>query len=352
MLILLICILSLSLLVFLILTVWDLVYAISLWISRIGIGRWEDRNEWKESVMNRTRKWLRHTPVAPSTDNRRFILLDILRGEYRSVSVQSWQVAGLLMGLGDEDSADYVKKHKKVFRNTPEVDEALLAYALKKNGALDRSSEERMLSLFGRYKDSGTIPYLSAFPNIRFVDTIGLACPFLYAIGLDSLAERQVEEYDRVLLDGVFPPHAFNLENGLPLGVFDWSRGMGWYILGLVESGRNEDRILKLAERMTGLQREDGSFGCFLFDLDSSKESSGTALAGILFVRAYRICGDKRFLDAARKAEGALMGMTRRNGVVDNAQGDTRGIGWYSSRFDRMPFAQGMTCYLSSLLEA
>ena len=81
MLILLICILSLSLLVFLILTVWDLVYAISLWISRIGIGRWEDRNEWKESVMNRTRKWLRHTPVAPSTDNRRFILLDILRGE-------------------------------------------------------------------------------------------------------------------------------------------------------------------------------------------------------------------------------------------------------------------------------
>jgi len=345
-------ILAVILLFLLLVTGWDAFRSLSVWAARIGIGRWERREEWKDAVRRRARKWLAHTPVVPKTDRRRYILLDILRGKYAAASIQSWQVAGLLMGLGKDDARSFADSHGHLFGNAPEVDEALLAYALKKKGLLEDSQEERILSLFQRYKDGGTVPYRQSLPDIRFVDTIGLACPLLYYDGLEAIADRQIAEYDRALLDGVFPPHAFSLDNGLPLGVYDWGRGVGWYILGLVESGCNEGRIIGLARRMTGLQRTDGSFGCFLFNPAASKESSATALAGILFVRAYEISGEKRFLEAARKAEGALMGMTRRNGAVDYAQGDTMGTGWYSSRFETMPFAQGMTCYLSSLLDA
>lgn len=45
------------------------------------------------------------------------------------------------------------------------------------------------------------------------------------------------------------------------------------------------------------------------------------------------------------------MKATRRDGTIDFAQGDTKGIGSYSQIFDRMPFAQGMGLYLSKTLD-
>ena len=53
----------------------------------------------------------------------------------------------------------------------------------------------------------------------------------------------------------------------------------------------------------------------------------------------------------AIKIEKALMKATRRDGTIDFAQGDTKGIGSYSQIFDRMPFAQGMGLYLSKTLD-
>ena len=76
-------------------------------------------------------------------------------------------------------------------------------------------------------------------------------------------------------------------------------------------------------------------------------ESSGTALLGFLLLTACRISGEERFLKAAFRAEKALMGVTRRNGVLDMCQGDTKGIGMYSDVWNLMPFAQGMALRLS-----
>ena len=126
---------------------------------------------------------------------------------------------------------------------------------------------------------------------------------------------------------------------------------MGWYILGLIESGCNEEMIVRLAEKLLHHQRNDGSFGCFVFNPASQKESSVTTLAGLLFLKAYGISEEVRFIHAAFLAEKALMSMTRRNGEIDYAQGDTKGIGMYSSRFDTMPFVQGMALYLSKQLD-
>ena len=339
------------LLVLLTLTGWDALCNLATWAARISIGRWPDREHWQEAVRGRARKWLKRMPAVPRTDSERYRLVDCLKGNGYSARIQSWQTAGLLMGLGPEDTRAYIAAHPEAACEQTGADGALLAYVLKKADCLTAEQEERFLLELLPQKSASTMPYRKELSDIRFVDTVGLVCPFLYACRQEEIAGRQIAGFDPYLLGGTFPPHAFRQDQGLPLGAYDWSRGTGWYILGLVESGRNEDRILRLADRMLPLQREDGSFGCRLFDPTSRKESSGTALAGILFVRAYELGADKRFLQAAAKAERALMRMTRRNGAVDYAQGDTLGIGVYSRRFDILPFAQGMALYLSKALD-
>lgn len=107
-----------------------------------------------------------------------------------------------------------------------------------------------------------TIPYRKTLPHIRFVDTIGLVCPFLHQCDFSDLAIRQIEEYDHCLWEEVFPPHAYDLASHKPLGVFDWARGWGWYVLGLIETADlpgNKKRILNLSNhlRLFRKQMED-----------------------------------------------------------------------------------------------
>ena len=326
------------------------------WQQRIHIGRWLDRKSWQQAVEKKAKSWLRHSPTTQVTDQSRLVLWDIIRGNYRSNTIQSWQDAGLLLGLDKEDAISYLKYHPQLFTSpTLEFDQALLAYALKKQGVLSTDKEERIRSLFQPYiQERITIPYRKQLPNIRFVDTIGLVCPFLHACEYSDLAINQIKEYDDFLLNGIFPPHAFNKTTKKPMGVHDWSRGMGWYILALIETDTlegNKERILRLADSLIPYQRTDGGFNCMIFNPQECFESSGTALIGLLFVKAYELSHHAEYLKAARTVEHSLMKATRRNGAVDHAQGDTKGIGFYSRFFSVMPFAQGMTLYLSKRID-
>lgn len=319
----------------------SLFHDLNTWQARIHIGRWNDRAEWQEALSEKARKWLRHIPTVPAP------------GRKGRETVRLWQIAGLLLGLDEADARGFLGRHPGCLDGDSElIEKAFLAYALKKKGLLPENAGKQLLSAVEAMAEkNGTIPYRKGTPDIRYVDTIGLLCPFLYSMGLDVLADRQLAEYDRVLYDGVFPFHAFNRKENLPMGVCDWSRGTGWYILGLLESDNNRDRILRLAERMRELQRADGSFGCFLFNPSSPRESSGTALAGLLFCKAYELSRDASFLESAERCARALMKMTRRDGALDCAQGDTLGIALYSTRFDILPFAQGITLLLLKQLD-
>lgn len=316
------------------------------WLARIHFGQWDNLGSWRKAVEKKSLCWLQCPPTIslPSINGR------ILKKRATS-SVQSWQTAGLVMGLDSEQVIKYAKKHIDRLTQCEDVEAALLAYAFKQKGILSLEAETLIRNRFAVYLDSGTIPYRSSHKDIRYVDTIGMICPFLYSSGMEALADRQLDEYDQALYNGIFPFHAFSLSTHLPMGVCDWSRGVGWYILGIIESGKQEVRILKLAEEMLSLQHPNGSFGCFLFNSGSRPESSGTALAGLLFVRAYQICKDPRFIIAAKKTELSLMRMTRRDGSVDYSQGDTEGIGTYSRLFGILPFTQGMTLLLSKRLD-
>ena len=325
------------------------------WQSRIHIGRWHDRKKWQKAIGKKAEAWLKHSPTVRVTNQHRLILFDILSGRFRSSTIQTWQTAGLLLGLDKSSAEKYVKTHPNLFTSKSVLPEDfLLAYALKKHGLLSDEQEKTILETCQDIKDVGTIYYRPWVKHLRFVDTIGMVLPLLHACGLDDLAKRQLEEYDKALLEGVFPAHAYDVEKKLPLGVFDWSRGIGWYILGLIETADmegNAARIVKLVNALLPLQREDGGFSCFIFNQQERMESSGTVLIGLLFVCAYQIMHDKRFLESAFKAEKALMKASRRDGALDNCQGDTYGIGYYSQIFSVMPFAQGLALKLSKQLD-
>ncbi len=323
------------------------------WQQRIHIGNWKDREIWQKAVEKKAKEWLLHSPTVRISDQNRLLLFDILCGKFRSKTIQSWQDAGLLLGLDDADAKLYIKTHSSLFQSK-NYDIALLAYALKKKNALTVNHENEIKKLFVEYsKNKKTIPYRNHIPHIRFVDTIGLVCPFLYICDLKDLASLQIKEYDKALLNGTFPFHAYNLIFDKPLGIPDWGRGLGWYILGLIETinlDNNKTRILQIAKQLYPLLRDDGGLSCMFFNPNERFESSSTTLAGLLFIKAFELSGKNEYLDAAKKIEHSLMRATRRNGAIDYAQGDTKGIGFYSRHFSTMPFAQGMTLYFSKEL--
>lgn len=330
---------------------FDLYNNFNTWQARIRIGRWNNRSLWRNAIERKARIWLKKMPLIPKSDNDRLVLIDIIRHDYYSKAVQSWQVAGLIMGLEVRDAVAYFESiHQLSDLTSSEIDFFFLVYALKSKGIIDVGIEEKLKNRIINSKQQ-TLPYRKALPDIRFVDSLGFACPLLYSLGMDSMADKQIEDFDRVLYNGIFPPHAVKLNDYLPLGAYDWGRGLGWYILCLIESGRHSERIIKLASQLLNYQKFDGSFGCFVFNPYSQKESSITSLAGLLFVKAYELNLEPSFLKAAIATENALMSMTRRNGAIDYAQGDTKGIGLYSYRFGTMPFVQGMTLALSKRLD-
>lgn len=196
--------------------------------------------------------------------------------------------------------------HKRKLADRP----IAIGVCLKKKDALYMETEKEIKEHFISYQQTEqTIPYRKTLPHIRFVDTIGLVCPFLHQCDFSDLAIRQIEEYDHCLWEEVFPPHAYDLASHKPLGVFDWARGWGWYVLGLIETADlpgNKKRILNLSNHLLPFQKADGGFSCLVFNPNERFESSGSALFGLLFVHAYRVSGDERYLNAAIKIEKHL----------------------------------------------
>ena len=92
--------------------------------------------------------------------------------------------------------------------------------------------------------NDGTVYYRSTIPSIRFVDTIGFICPFLTLYGSRfnkpeyiDLAVFQIKDYveNAFLTTPFIPAHAFNYKTKVPLGIYGWGRGLGWFILGIVD---------------------------------------------------------------------------------------------------------------------
>lgn len=356
----------------------DFYMMFSTWYSRIKIGRYKTVEDWIRKSERIVKKWIKKTPTVKKKDNSRYVLIDMLRGEYRSNTIQSWQEAGLLVGLEkvcvqENILPEFIEHKSGTWKNSPqEIDFAMLAFQFlktHKNPLEIKPAMDEMIRIIDSRCQGEFLWYRTYDKNHLYVDTVGLACPFLVLYGkiyglpkYMKFGLKQIKMYmSRGLLENyAVPCHAYDVNREMPLGVYGWGRGFGWLLLGVIESYSCldkkeipdwlEDLVQKLASTVLEFQHEDGGLGSNLA-IDASYDSSITAIGGYYLMNCYKELRNKQYFVGAQKAMNKLMSVTKRNGVLDLCQGDTKGIGLYSCHYDIMPFAQGIALALAKMIE-
>jgi unsaturated rhamnogalacturonyl hydrolase len=360
----------------------DLIPQFNTWQSRIKIGQFASKNDWQAKVFEISKKWIFKTPTIKLTDNSRLIIIDIIKGNYKKNAIQHWQEAALLLGLIEEFKSSKSETTKTIistyfdskinthgnWKNPPtEIDGVILAHALlsipmlnyEKNKPAFDAIYNLILSLKG---EDRTIAYKKHSKNFRYVDTIGFICPFLVAYGIKynneeaiSIALKQISEFNKygLLKDTYIPCHTYNIETKLPVGLFGWGRGLGWYAIGLIDAWNElpeshsskkqvEENVVQFAKMAMQFQQKNGGWHWLITNPSSQFDSSTAATLAWFLANAATIESiSKECLIAKDKALNYLQKVTRRNGSVDFSQGDTKGIGIHSQHFDILPFTQG-----------
>lgn len=354
----------------------DIIPIMKTWASRIHIGRYENKDIWKNAIAEKSIKWLNNTPKIKVTDNTRLVIIDKLKGNYSKSAIQHWQHAALLLGLnegGDNKANESIKKYLNShfdgngqWKEKPEfVDCSILSYAIMKYDTADKYKPsldytyELIKELVG---EDNTVKYRESMPNYRYVDTVGFISPFLVRYGLKyndekaiELGIKQITEYYKYGFDSEsnIPFHAYDVNNKYKLGLCGWGRGLGWFAIGLIDAwielpSSNEYKnvlekiVIKYANTILKLQLDNGGFGWTVTRKETRIDSSTTATLAYFLICASEIKEiTESCLEGYNKAIKYLMSVTRKNGEVDFSQGDTKDIGVYSMLFDILPFAQG-----------
>ncbi|PEB56278.1 hypothetical protein CON65_16095 [Bacillus pseudomycoides] len=352
------------------------------WLSRIKIGRYTDKNTWNTSITSRGVKWLNKTPKIKVTDNTRLVVIDMLKGNYTRSVIQHWQEAALILGISEylkynddkEVKNEVVKFLDSKFdcdgqwiTKPQHVDGAILAYAVMKFDFTDTDKYKNALDdtwkmIKDHIGEDGTVGYRKSMQGYRYVDTIGFICPFLVAYGIRyhkdeciGLAVKQITEYEQhgMLDTHYIPSHAYKLGDKIPVGLYGWGRGLGWFAIGLIDAWNElpqdnkykcvlEKCIKRFAKAVMSFQQENGSWNWIVTRAECRPDSSTTATLGWFMLNASKIEGiSNQCLDSTDKAINYLMKVTRRKGAVDFSQGDTKDIGVYSMLFNILPFTQG-----------
>lgn len=349
------------------------------WFGRIKIGTITDDSEWEKSTEKVIEKWLDSgTPKVPINENRRLKLVSGIKNIGTVESTAYWQDAAVLKAataVGNMDEGAFVLLDRYIdtdngeWKIKPErIDSAMLAYELLCCDYIDndliRPAMDCVASfLESLYNEYGTVPYNVNAVDVRFVDTVGMICPFLmkYAVVYNEprfvdIAIDQIKEYRKYGFDKEtkIPCHCFNVQTKAPLGIYGWGRGCAWWAIGITDSLKtlmesktyNIEKVkllkycVEFAAVMKNYQREDGAFTRMIFT-PSLEDSSAGAMLAYCFAYIAKLTESDELEDCCKKTLRHLKTCTRRNGVIDYAQGDTMGIGFYSDSLRVVPAAQG-----------
>ncbi|MDM5190856.1 glycoside hydrolase family 88 protein [Bacillus sp. DX4.1] len=360
----------------------DLVPVMKDWVLRIHMGRYEDKSLWNKTITKKGSKWLLNTPKIKVTDNTRLVVIDMLKGNYTKSTIQHWQEASLILGLSEHlkhNDDKEVKCEVTKFLNSKfdssgqwlekpkHIDGAILAYAIMKLDYIDVNQYKKALDytwemIKDHIGEDGTVEYRKFMKSYRYVDTIGFICPFLVCYGTRynkedciDLAVKQIKEYEQYgMLDKhSLPCHVYKIENKVPLGLYGWGRGLGWFAIGLIDAWNElpqdskykfvlEESVKRFAEAAMSFQQDNGSWNWTVTRSESRSDSSATATLGWFMLNASKINGiSSECIDSVDRAMNYLMKVTRKDGAVDFSQGDTKDIGVYSVLFNILPFTQG-----------
>jgi unsaturated rhamnogalacturonyl hydrolase len=111
-----------------------------------------------------------------------------------------------------------------------------------------------------------------------------------------------------------------------------------------------EKYLREYADILMKLQREDGGFTWQLLS-GYQTDSSAIAVFGWYLAGCAKIYDNGEYLERSKRCRSFLMMVTNNDGTIDFCQGDTIGIGIYSRKFDRMPFAQGFALRMQEEIE-
>ena len=360
----------------------DIVPTFLTWLSRIHIGRYNDIQIWNKSITDIGIKWLNKTPKIKVTDNTRLVVIDMLKGNYTRNTIQHWQEASLLLGLNEylKNNDDEKVKHsiekflsskfnnESQWKNKPKhVDGAILAYSVMQLNFIDIDKYKLAFDYIweliqGLIGEDGTVKYRNFMNYYRYVDTIGFICPFLVCYGKRynkpeciELSIKQITEYNKYGILNIhhIPCHAYEINNNIPMGLYGWGRGLGWYAIGLIDTWNElaeddkhkkilEEIIISFAKSAIEFQHNNGAWSWTVTRPETILDSSTTATLSWFMLNASKIDVISDVCIASYdKAIKYLMKVTKRNGSIDFSQGDTKDIGVYSLLFDILPFTQG-----------
>lgn len=359
--------------VFLVALAFDFIPFMREMMSRRGIGNFDSKQSWYDSLKGTAENWLSNgVPAVPKNAPKRLRIIEYIKGEYKVDAIQHWQEGSLLLAVNKAEPkiADIFIKNTLIKNDTfhsDRVDTAMLAYSLLCNEKADKKEIKTYMdamaeTVLKKYRRTGGIPY-NTDDNVFFVDTIGLVCPFLIRYACEYDCEEAIEAAVKAIKDysekglhkelGI-PVHCYNEKSGAPLGLYGWGRGCGWWATGLIDSyielcrveGYEEEKamifglITDFAERIVCLQSEDGAFDRNVF-YHSASDSSATAMMAYFLSVVWRLTNKDEYLIAADKALKYLRSVTRKDGTIDYSQGDTIGVGFYSTVMMVVPATQG-----------
>ena len=166
---------------------YDIIPRLIRHIERKQTGTFENENEWYFAAKKIQKKWLKKLPIVKIKDQTRLVLLDKLLNQHSNSTIQSWQYSALLKSDDvslDKDNPFYDIELKKWKTPPINVDFGFLGYEILNKFSDKDQVYATMLelknSILNNMNKDGILLYRKNVSNIAFVDTIGLAIPFLF----------------------------------------------------------------------------------------------------------------------------------------------------------------------------
>ena len=338
-------------------------------------GLWDGRTKWK----NRIKKYLLKRQIAPE---------DLIFWTTGLLAAGLWQYGLNLPAkvLGREETVEQINGALSVYYDrwmrkgcpVTYLDDLLAGEVLllacgtydtnasggivnAQNADACRSAIEKLAAYGMNYPtdEMGSFPYRARQDKgYIFVDSIGLACPFLYRYGAMydrtdamELAVKQIVNFLAYGMDGStgLPYHGYVMRTACKYGIIGWGRAVGWMLRGMTgcmisEYGleRLKDAYVALVDTTLAYQRKDGYFSWQLQAADGPADTSATGMICVAIKRGMEIGVLKgaKYVQALQEGISAIEKSVK-DGRVYDCSGECEGFGQYPQRYGAYPWALG-----------
>lgn len=224
-----------------------------------------------------------------------------------------------------------------------------------------RQAAEKLAAFGLAYQtdETGSFPYrMGQGQEHVYVDSIGLACPFLYRYGViygkQETMELAVKQIVNFLAYGMdvhtgLPYHGYSIADDCKYGIIGWGRAVGWLLRGMngcmvteYGSERLADSYTKILDVVLGFQRKDGYFSWQLQAAEGPADTSATGMVCVSLKQGIEqgILKEQKYEEALQSGVSAMEKAVR-NGRVYQCSGECEGFGQYPQRYGAYPWALG-----------